>query len=214
MHFWLVGCHFSCGKFFLFFIVSWIENWVRFYDHKIDSFVWLFLSFRYDISTLCGESCTSPRFVVTVVFWIGYFNSALNPVIYAYFNREFRYAFQRTLKVWHQLKTFANELSERRQSNRMHLLSFHWNKIIKIKRKKFHLCLFVKLLLHIYFVSFHFDYGTLYLWIVWIGQHILWRSAFIASMKILENNQFVESLNCCIEPEKRMKETHSLVFRT
>lgn len=56
---------------------------------------------RYNISSLCGESCNTPRFIVTIVFWIGYFNSALNPVIYAYFNREFRYAFQRTLKVWH-----------------------------------------------------------------------------------------------------------------
>lgn len=54
---------------------------------------------RYNISSICGESCNTPRFVVTIVFWIGYFNSALNPVIYAYFNREFRYAFQRTLKV-------------------------------------------------------------------------------------------------------------------
>lgn len=55
---------------------------------------------RYNISSICGDACTTPRVVVTIVFWIGYFNSALNPVIYAYFNREFRYAFQRTLKVW------------------------------------------------------------------------------------------------------------------
>lgn len=48
---------------------------------------------------MCGDACTAPRYVVKTVFWIGYFNSALNPVIYAYFNREFRYAFQRTLKV-------------------------------------------------------------------------------------------------------------------
>lgn len=57
------------------------------------------LMLRYVISSICAESCSTPRIVVGIVFWIGYFNSALNPLIYAYFNREFRYAFQRTLKV-------------------------------------------------------------------------------------------------------------------
>ncbi|VEN37188.1 unnamed protein product, partial [Callosobruchus maculatus] len=35
---------------------------------------------------------------VAVVFWIGYFNSTLNPIIYAYFNRDFREAFKNTLQ--------------------------------------------------------------------------------------------------------------------
>ncbi|XP_037046271.1 octopamine receptor beta-1R-like isoform X2 [Bradysia coprophila] len=59
---------------------------------------WLPFFLWYVISSLCASSCSSPKIVVGIVFWIGYFNSALNPLIYAYFNREFRYAFQRTLK--------------------------------------------------------------------------------------------------------------------
>ncbi|ERL89672.1 hypothetical protein D910_07035 [Dendroctonus ponderosae] len=53
----------------------------------------------YVISALCGNQlCYSPPWVVTLVFWVGYFNSALNPLIYAYFNREFRVAFKKTLQ--------------------------------------------------------------------------------------------------------------------
>ncbi|KAH9643477.1 hypothetical protein HF086_017258, partial [Spodoptera exigua] len=52
---------------------------------------------RYIITALCGDACPSPPPVVAAVFWVGYFNSALNPLIYAYFNRDFRAAFRKTL---------------------------------------------------------------------------------------------------------------------
>lgn len=52
---------------------------------------------RYIITSLC-DTCESSDSVVAVVFWVGYFNSALNPLIYAYFNRDFRVAFRKTLK--------------------------------------------------------------------------------------------------------------------
>ncbi|XP_058976690.1 octopamine receptor beta-1R [Musca domestica] len=58
---------------------------------------WLPFFLWYITSTLC-DSCTTPRIVVGILFWIGYFNSALNPIIYAYFNRDFRGAFKKTLK--------------------------------------------------------------------------------------------------------------------
>ncbi|XP_059609016.1 octopamine receptor beta-1R-like [Phlebotomus argentipes] len=59
---------------------------------------WLPFFLWYVIHVLCGDHCSTPKTVVVVVFWIGYFNSALNPVIYAYFNREFRAAFKKTLQ--------------------------------------------------------------------------------------------------------------------
>ena len=59
---------------------------------------WLPFFSWYVIATLCGsDTCPVPDLVVTVLFWIGYFNSMANPGIYAYFNRDFREAFRITL---------------------------------------------------------------------------------------------------------------------
>lgn len=59
---------------------------------------WLPFFLWYVSTTLCGEPCPCPDVVVALVFWIGYFNSTLNPLIYAYFNRDFREAFKNTLQ--------------------------------------------------------------------------------------------------------------------
>ncbi|XP_041985398.1 octopamine receptor beta-1R-like [Aricia agestis] len=58
---------------------------------------WLPFFLWYIITALCGEACPCPPSVVAAMFWVGYFNSALNPLIYAYFNRDFRAAFRKTL---------------------------------------------------------------------------------------------------------------------
>ncbi|KAI5713802.1 hypothetical protein M8J76_005809 [Diaphorina citri] len=59
---------------------------------------WLPFFIWYLGSSLCGPKCSTPRVIVVLVFWTGYFNSSLNPLIYAYFNREFRIAFKKTLQ--------------------------------------------------------------------------------------------------------------------
>nr|ADI56275.1 beta-like octopamine receptor R4 [Amphibalanus improvisus] len=59
-------------------------------------FCWLPFFLWYIIVSLC-DSCHTPRIVESLLFWIGYFNSTLNPIIYAYFNRDFRYAFRSIL---------------------------------------------------------------------------------------------------------------------
>ncbi|KAK9501382.1 hypothetical protein O3M35_012117 [Rhynocoris fuscipes] len=59
---------------------------------------WLPFFLWYVIATICGEACPTPDIVVAILFWIGYFNSTLNPIIYAYFNRDFREAFKNTIQ--------------------------------------------------------------------------------------------------------------------
>ena len=57
---------------------------------------WLPFSMLYLIDKLC--SCgIKDSFMFTVIFWLGYCNSAVNPVLYSIFNRDFRLAFQRLL---------------------------------------------------------------------------------------------------------------------
>ncbi len=58
---------------------------------------WLPFFLMYVIFPFC-ESCrrTDPR-VINFIVWLGYINSALNPVIYTVFNIDFRRAFKRLL---------------------------------------------------------------------------------------------------------------------
>ncbi|MCL4133043.1 UNVERIFIED_CONTAM: hypothetical protein GTU68_008544 [Idotea baltica] len=59
---------------------------------------WLPFFTWYVTFNLCGEACECPQPVITTLFWIGYFNSTLNPFIYAYFRKDFREAFMKTLR--------------------------------------------------------------------------------------------------------------------
>ncbi|KAL0629300.1 D dopamine receptor [Plecturocebus cupreus] len=47
---------------------------------------------------LC-PSCSVPPRLVSAVTWLGYVNSALNPVIYTVFNAEFRNVFRKALRA-------------------------------------------------------------------------------------------------------------------
>ena len=59
---------------------------------------WLPFFLWYVITNAICTSCYNPDIIVSILFWIGYFNSALNPMIYACFNRDFRFAFKRVLR--------------------------------------------------------------------------------------------------------------------
>ena len=65
------------------------------------AFIICFLPFFswYVVTTSCGDACPYPPLLGSALFWVGYFNSCLNPIIYAYFNREFRNAFKKILHL-------------------------------------------------------------------------------------------------------------------
>ncbi|KFO27721.1 5-hydroxytryptamine receptor 1A [Fukomys damarensis] len=46
----------------------------------------------------CESSCHMPTLLGAVINWLGYSNSLLNPVIYAYFNKDFQNAFKKIIK--------------------------------------------------------------------------------------------------------------------
>jgi len=60
---------------------------------------WLPFFLWYLVSTICGSSCPpSPDIIVAILFWIGYFNSTLNPIIYVMTNHEFKEAFTNIIR--------------------------------------------------------------------------------------------------------------------
>uniref|UniRef100_A0A672QVF7 Alpha-2B adrenergic receptor n=1 Tax=Sinocyclocheilus grahami TaxID=75366 RepID=A0A672QVF7_SINGR len=58
---------------------------------------WFPFFFSYSLQAICPEACNLPEPLFKFFFWIGYCNSALNPLIYTIFNRDFRKAFKKIL---------------------------------------------------------------------------------------------------------------------
>ncbi|KYO29172.1 5-hydroxytryptamine receptor 1A [Alligator mississippiensis] len=46
----------------------------------------------------CDAGCYMPDWLGAVINWLGYSNSLLNPIIYAYFNKDFQSAFKKIVK--------------------------------------------------------------------------------------------------------------------
>lgn len=57
---------------------------------------WLPFFFMYILTPICSV-CYIPPQAFTIAFWLGYMNSAINPVIYTIFNKDFRRSFRRVL---------------------------------------------------------------------------------------------------------------------
>ena len=73
---------------------------------------------------LCG-GCNIPEWLFKIIFWLGYCNSLMNPIIYACSSREFKRAFTRilTCKWRRKPRSFIDELSQSAPSTEMSGLS-------------------------------------------------------------------------------------------
>ncbi|ESN94155.1 hypothetical protein HELRODRAFT_139567, partial [Helobdella robusta] len=60
--------------------------------------MWIGFFTLYLIEGVC-KACIVPKTVGAFVFWLGYTNSAINPILYAIFNVEFRKAFKKVLGI-------------------------------------------------------------------------------------------------------------------
>lgn len=59
---------------------------------------WLPFFLMYVITPFCSDCCPSRR-MINFITWLGYINSALNPIIYTIFNLDFRRAFKKLLCI-------------------------------------------------------------------------------------------------------------------
>ncbi|KAG8456569.1 hypothetical protein GDO86_002376 [Hymenochirus boettgeri] len=60
-------------------------------------FCWLPFFIAALVLPFC-ETCHMPHLLYDIINWLGYSNSLLNPIIYAYFNKEFQSAFKKIIK--------------------------------------------------------------------------------------------------------------------
>lgn len=67
-------------------------------------FCWLPFFIVALVLPFCAESCYMPDWLGAVINWLGYSNSLLNPIIYAYFNKDFQSAFKKIVRCkFHRL---------------------------------------------------------------------------------------------------------------
>ena len=98
---------------------------------------WIFFFVKY---TFCGESNRiCPEFIVhnpvlgDILFWIGYFNSMINPFLYNFTNPDFQRAFMKLLnikqKTWKKKQSNASKSIYLSQNNNNYLSANSLNQI-------------------------------------------------------------------------------------
>jgi len=87
------------------------------------------------IVAICGMKCIyNPNLLNSIVTWLGWLNSAMNPVIYACWSRDFRRAFRRVLCTWVEFlcvydgSKFARKLRLKKGSNHSNVQEVNLNR--------------------------------------------------------------------------------------
>ncbi|CAF0936490.1 unnamed protein product [Rotaria sordida] len=73
----------TLGAIMIAFLICWLPFFVRYSACEPNRCTWIYMPIIEDI-----------------VFWVGYFNSMINPFLYAFHNKDFRNAFQKTLSPY------------------------------------------------------------------------------------------------------------------
>uniref|UniRef100_A0AAY4BLR9 Alpha-2B adrenergic receptor n=1 Tax=Denticeps clupeoides TaxID=299321 RepID=A0AAY4BLR9_9TELE len=60
---------------------------------------WFPFFFSYSLVAICPDVCSLPDPLFKFFFWIGYCNSSVNPLIYTIFNKDFRRAFKKIVRL-------------------------------------------------------------------------------------------------------------------
>ena len=71
---------------------------------------WLPFFIMYLTMAFCS-SCVLPDMAASVITWLGYMNSCINPCVYAFLNRDFRLAFKRILSCGTSRRGYSNSTS-------------------------------------------------------------------------------------------------------
>ena len=77
---------------------------------------WLPFFLTHVLKAHCRSCCISPS-LYSAVTWLGYLNSAVNPVIYTTFNIEFRKAFIKILHCWELERWEASTVKKKKKAD-------------------------------------------------------------------------------------------------
>ncbi|XP_021358894.1 alpha-1A adrenergic receptor-like [Mizuhopecten yessoensis] len=88
---------------------------------------WFPFFFCLPLSALCGDFCHIPTLFFKIIFWLGYCNSMINPIIYSCSSREFQRAFRRILRckvhrnprLFYKSKSRSTSISDLNSSNQL-----------------------------------------------------------------------------------------------
>ena len=83
---------------------------------------WVFFFIRYTFcgvgNSICPDFITNSVLLEDILFWIGYFNSMINPFLYNFTNQDFRKAFKDLLRLNRNKNNYLKSMPKIQHSTR------------------------------------------------------------------------------------------------